>query len=157
MLVPLLLSVPSDRVNLGFIFPSWHHGGLPESFMSSSDATLTLMSWLRMLPSWRGLPGTAGASWPRLNGGHLAGLNASSASGSSFTQNPLFSASFWFAAGTKRWRCRQGDESRVQKNLSEKNKQTNKREPQQNTNETQNRIFSIWCFKPKHHHAFGGI
>lgn len=105
--------------------------------MSSSDATLTLMSWLRMLPSCRVLEGTEGASWPRLNAGHLTGLDASSASGSSFTQKPLFSASFWFAAATERQKIKTF--GHLESSFLQ----------HQNPDEAQNMIFTIWCFIAK--------
>src|SRR4029434_6738359 len=66
---------------------------LPESFMRSSEATLTLMSWLSRLlllgsmglPSSRGFRPPSGPSWQKLKLG-ARGLWEGSAPGSSFTR-----------------------------------------------------------------------
>lgn len=95
---------------------------LPESFISSSEATFTLISWLSKLflamglpslgfsgpggsvaaavpvgPSWQKVAGKLGWTW-LWDWEDGLGLNASSTLGSSFRWNGDLSASLWLAA-----------------------------------------------------------
>lgn len=99
---------------------------VPESFMSSSDATFMLMSWLSRLflglpslgfsepgrseaaaaaaaadPSWLNVAGKLGWTWLWDWDGGL-GLSVSSPLGSSFRWNGDLSASLWFAAAARK-------------------------------------------------------
>lgn len=130
-----------------------HTSVLPDSFISSSEATFTLMSWLSRLllasmglPSLRGLLGPVGPSWARLNEGPRGGLRGSSAWGSSFTLNEPFSASFWLAAaGLARERGRERKKSALN-HLSSHNNTYIHREKNE---EARNRIFCMWWFIAK--------
>lgn len=99
---------------------------VPESFMSSSDATFMLMSWLSRLflglpslgfsepggsdvaaapadPSLLNVAGKLGWTWLWDWDGGL-GLSVSSTLGSSFRWNGDLSASLWFAAAARKGR-----------------------------------------------------
>lgn len=120
-------------IKLISILPYWKHAQihrcvhiLPESFISSSEATLTLISWLSKLFLAVGLPSLGfrgpgrsapavapvGPSWQNVTGKldwtwlwdweAGLGLNASSTLGSSFKWNGDFNVSLWLAAAERK-------------------------------------------------------